>query len=297
MYFSSKGHDGYGGYDLFLSNFENGKWSTPENMGKPFNSPGHDIYLSMNILGTHGYFSSSRAGGYGDMDIYEIGYERKSFENFKPDSLQRISIKTADTAYLNETIMFSPKETKIPLNQFKEFTWAVDDSVLVPNANKEVSFTFRKLGSHTVKLEAIDVNDVVIDYQKIMSIIQKPAQLATNTFGLEPVYFEFNKSGINEVATQAVERNIKTLNEHPDAIIEISAYCDARGSAIYNQALSERRAKAVIKYLKQKGFDTKRVKQVDWFGEKDPVNKCTDAVPCTEDEYKLNRRAEFRLVK
>jgi len=122
-------------------------------------------------------------------------------------------------------------------------------------------------------------------------------QLATNTFGLEPVYFEFNKSTINEVAIQAVERNIKTLNEHPDVIIEISAYSDARGSVVYNQALSERRAKAVIKYLKQKGFETKRVKQVDWFGEKDPVNKCTDAVPCTEDEYKLNRRAEFRLVK
>ena len=296
MYFSSKGHTGFGKYDIFKSTYDGTNWGAPENMGLPFNSAGDDIYMTINANETHGYFSSSRAGGYGDMDIYEITYLRAPFETYSSDVPDVITFTAPDTIYINQPLNVSIQSSKIPLAELKTYNWGVNDSTLQTHTNA-TNYTFSKEGTYKVRVEAQAADNNFYSYDKNVVVVIKPTQLATNTFGLEPVYFEFNKSTINEAATQAVERNIKTLNEHLDAIIEISAYCDARGTAAYNQALSERRAKAVIKYLKQKGFDTKRVKQVDWFGAKNPVNKCTGAVPCTEDEYKLNRRAEFRLVK
>lgn len=296
LYFSSKGFKGFGKYDIFKSTYDGTAWSTPQNMGLPFNSPGDDIYMTINANETHGYFSSSRAGGYGDMDIYEITYLRAPFETFSSDIPNVITFVAPDTIYTNQPVSFSVQSSKIPPSELKTYNWGVNDSILDVHSNN-MGYTFSKEGKYKVRVEAQAADNNFLSYEKNIVVINKPVQLATNTFGLEPVYFEFNKKNINEVAAQAIERNIKTLNEHPGAIIEIAAFCDSRGAAIYNQSLSEKRAKSVIRYLKQKGFDVKRVKQVEWFGEKDPVNKCTDEVPCTEDEYKLNRRAEFRLVK
>jgi outer membrane protein OmpA-like peptidoglycan-associated protein/tetratricopeptide (TPR) repeat protein len=296
LYFSSKGHKGFGGYDIFKTTYNGTTWSNPENMNLPFNSAGDDIYMTINATETHGYLSSSRAGGYGDMDIYEITYLRAPFETYTADIPGIISFTAPDTIYVNQPLSFSVQSSKVPSSELKTYNWGVNDSILSTH-NNSTSYNFSKEGNYKIRVEVQKTDNTFLSYEKNIVVVSKPTQLATNTFGLEPVYFKFNKSNLDEAATQAVEQNIKTLNNHPDAVIEISAFCDSRGSSAYNQVLSERRAKAVIKYLKQKGFDVKRVKQVDWFGEKDPVNKCTDGVPCTEAEYKLNRRAEFRLTK
>lgn len=296
LYFSSKGHKGFGGYDIFKTSFNGTTWSAPENMNLPFNSAGDDIYMTINTNETHGYLSSSRAGGYGDMDIYEITYLRSPFETYATDVAGVISFNAPDTIYVNQPLSFAVQSSKVPPSELKTYNWGINDSIL-PTHENTASYNFTKQGTYKVRVEVEKNDNTYLSYEKNVVVVNKPEQLATNTFGLEPVYFAFNKAGIDKIAEEALERNIKTLNSHPDAVIEISAFCDSRGSAAYNQTLSERRAKAVIKYLKQKGFDVKRVKQVDWFGEKDPVNKCIDGVTCTEDEYKLNRRAEFRLVK
>lgn len=75
LYFSSKGHHSSGGYDIFVSKFENNQWQKAENLGKPFNSPADDIYFSINEKEQTGFFSSNRIGGYGSMDIYAFGKE------------------------------------------------------------------------------------------------------------------------------------------------------------------------------------------------------------------------------
>jgi len=75
LFFSSTGHSGLGGYDIFKTVYENGKWSTPVNLGAPINSSGDDIYLSYDTVAKEGYFSSSRVNtGYGDMDIYTFSF-------------------------------------------------------------------------------------------------------------------------------------------------------------------------------------------------------------------------------
>lgn len=75
LYFSSKGYGGLGGYDIFVSKFEDGKWSTPENMGPPVNTPGDDYFIVLNAEGTKGYMASS--GDTKNRDIYELTFEKK----------------------------------------------------------------------------------------------------------------------------------------------------------------------------------------------------------------------------
>lgn len=91
LYFSSKGYKGLGGYDIFVSKYENGKWSTPENMGPPLNTPGDDYFLVVNAEGTKGYLASS--GGGKDRDIYEVIFEKKKA---KVDLVKGV-VRDADT--------------------------------------------------------------------------------------------------------------------------------------------------------------------------------------------------------
>ncbi|MCB9184240.1 MAG: PD40 domain-containing protein [Flavobacteriales bacterium] len=72
IYFSSKGHVGMGGYDIYKSTYEGGRWSKPENLGWPINSPDDDLFFMLTADGAHGYFSSFRADGLGEDDLYEV---------------------------------------------------------------------------------------------------------------------------------------------------------------------------------------------------------------------------------
>ena len=74
LYFSSKGHDTMGGYDIFRSSFVDGRWTKPENMGSPINSPDDDLFFVLSADGTIGWFSSVRPGGLGDDDIYSVSF-------------------------------------------------------------------------------------------------------------------------------------------------------------------------------------------------------------------------------
>ncbi len=74
LYFSSKGHDSMGGYDIFRSTLVDGRWSKPENMGVPINSPDDDLFFVLSADGTTGWFSSVRPGGFGEDDIYTVSF-------------------------------------------------------------------------------------------------------------------------------------------------------------------------------------------------------------------------------
>jgi len=302
LYFSSKGHPGYGGYDFFKTTFEGNNWSAPRNLGRPYNGPGDDIYLSINNDETAGYFSSSRAGGFGDMDIYEIRLV-KPFEEFTIDPLARAVILLPDTVYLNDTIALKAGQ-KEGSPVFSEYYWQVNDSVMVQK-NASLSFSFTKPGPTRIRLEAITENEDIIGAEKTIFVSEKIISVASNTIttaipeatNLEPVYFDLNKADINEVATRVLDANLEKLGNLKGGAIEILAYADARGSVAYNRSLSQRRARAVVNYLKKKGFNARLVKRITPLGEYEPVNRCADGVECSEEEYQLNRRVEIRMVE
>lgn len=107
LYFSSKGHPGFGNYDIYKSTFQNGAWTPAENLGQPINSPGHDIFMVETNNGSEGYFSSSRSGGFGDMDIYKISYLDKLNKECKEATSPLVYLKSTLTDSASQTVAFN----------------------------------------------------------------------------------------------------------------------------------------------------------------------------------------------
>jgi len=308
LYFSSKGHPGYGGYDIFKTSLTGGNLGTPVNMGIPFNSPGDDIYLLItNPEETKGFFSSSRPGGYGDMDIYEIGF-KKPFIDFKPDTLARITIALPDTVFLGEEKDLAASHEAIPAGSVKNYYWQVADSVLNPEGGA-AKYRFDKPGAYVVRVQAETMNNELVGGERKVTVIAKPMVVASTTTtatgtvsavselpALETIYFDLNRADVNEAAALALDRNIELLKKYK-AQIEILAYCDSRGAAAYNRALSQRRAIATLNYLKKNGVSIKMIKKTSGLGENNLVNRCAEGVDCTEEEHKMNRRVEIKWVE
>jgi outer membrane protein OmpA-like peptidoglycan-associated protein len=149
LYFSSNGHPGYGGYDVYKTHMENGKWTRPENLGQPINSPGQDIYFILTEK-DKGYYSSARAGGYGDLDLYAVNLninikkdtitEPLAFEN-PPDKIQQsptIQDSSISTQYLSERELKNLKWNSSPLYfNYSSFTLRNDAKLILRN-NLEV---------------------------------------------------------------------------------------------------------------------------------------------------------------
>ena len=79
-------------------------------------------------------------------------------------------------------------------------------------------------------------------------------------------------------------------------IIKIEAHTDSRGTASYNEKLSDRRAKSTRDYILSRGLDASRIQSAIGYGEKQLVNKCKDRVKCTEEEHQENRRSKFIIL-
>lgn len=115
------------------------------------------------------------------------------------------------------------------------------------------------------------------------------------TFVLEHIYYDFDKAYIRSDAEEPLAELLKILADNPEVIVEIGSHTDARGSNRYNEKLSQRRAKSVVQYLKNKGIASNRLEYVG-YGETQPTNECVDEIPCDEEKHQRNRRTEFRVV-
>jgi outer membrane protein OmpA-like peptidoglycan-associated protein/tetratricopeptide (TPR) repeat protein len=307
LYFASKGHPGYGGYDLYKTAFRGGSWSQAENLGRPFNSPADDIYLLVtDEKQMRGYFASARPGGYGDMDIYEIGYVMP-FEDFSVDPQGRIAVSVPDTVYVGDTVKLAATAAA-GAGEVGAWYWQVGDSVLAGPSNP-YAYRFRKTGTVMVRTHAelADADKTLIGAEKQVVVAERKAPVVasagTGTVAAgapavpETVYFELNKAELSAEGAAALERTVAALKAAPDRKIEIAGYSDTRGAAAYNKALSARRAQAVLQYLRKSGIAARQVKKTAGYGEESILNRCTEGVECSESEHGVNRRVELKWVE
>jgi outer membrane protein OmpA-like peptidoglycan-associated protein len=109
---------------------------------------------------------------------------------------------------------------------------------------------------------------------------------------LNTIYFDFDKSDIRPDAEIELKKAIEIMKKYPDIIVEFGAHCDSRGPDVYNDKLSERRAKSTVDFMTARGISKDRLTGKG-YGERMLVNNCTNGVKCTEEEHQLNRRTEF----
>mgnify|MGYP002776999864 CR=1 FL=1 len=317
MYFSSEGHNTMGGYDIFKSVYENGKWSTPENLGWPINTPDDDVFFVLSASGRHGYYSSARADGLGSRDIYRItflGVEKPPVLSTEDNLLASraepvresnvaaaVAVSSAQVTILKGVI--SDAGTKQPLEAEIE---------VIDNVRNEVIASFKSnstTGRYLVSLPSGINYGIVVrkegylfhsenfdipassSFQEIIKNVALNKLAVGNKIVLRNIFFDFDKATLKPESRAELERVYKLMAEEvPTLKIELSGHTDDRGEAAYNQDLSERRAKAVVEYLTKKGIAADRFKAAG-YGEAQPIVPNTNAA-----NRQLNRRTEFKIL-
>ena len=292
LYFSSDGHFGLGGYDVFYMDLKS-EDKQLVNVGKPINGPNDDYAFSINNYSKKGFFSSNR--GFND-NIYSL-IETKPIRSLLEMEIKGV-VTDKDTGEPLEnaiiTIIDNRKKKQVTLktgnkglfskvvNRFKSYKVVVNKE----EYNSETKEVAKKQNSVFLPFRLQRTNPI---------IIEEGVDLAKE-LGIDKVYFDYNSSYLTKRAKGYLHKLTKFLERHPEVNIEISSHADARGTDKYNVWLSERRANRIQGYLIGRGIPKRRL-STKAYGEKQPLNKCKDGIKCNEQEYKLNRRTEFLIVK
>lgn len=286
LYFSSQGHKTMGGFDIFKSTFNEGKWSTPENIGYPINSPDDDLFFVLAASGIRGYYASVKDGGMGDLDIYVI-----NFIDEKP-----IVYVTILKGTITDAVTGQPLEADIEITDNEK-----NESVAKFNSNSATGNYLVSLPSGKNYGIAVNAKGYLFHsenvnippstgYQEIIRDIALQKIIVGSKTRLNNIFFDYDKATLRNESISELDRLVNLLKNTPGLRIRISGHTDNRGSAEYNKNLSENRAKAVVDYLINKGIAADRL-EYKGYGFSSPI-----APNDTDEGRQLNRRTEFEIL-
>ncbi len=301
LFFSSDGHTGMGGLDLFYSTLQkDGTWGEVTNLGVPFNSAQDDFFLMVtklqkednNSLAIQGYLSSDRIGGMGSDDIYSVkSTDIKKTEPLPPDNSVMAKGKITDQATgdgIPDVKMAVNEVNKPEISNYKTDT--VGSFAFPVKKQKKYAVRFKKPKFFTKtdtiaisnKPEALDIKEKLEPM-----VIDKAVRL-------DNIYYEFNSWTISPKSAGVLNGLIKLLNDNPEIDVELGSHTDSRGDREINRFISQKRAESVVNYLETGGIAAKRL-SAHGYGKDKPVVDCGSG--CTEADHALNRRTEFKIVK
>ena len=292
LFFASDGQAGFGGLDIFACTIlPDGSFSKPENLGQSINSSVDDFAFFL-LNEKEGYFSSNRAEGKGNDDVYFFKIEPKNcfpnliitaknlvnnqlIENintsFSDEKLNGLSSKVTDVGTL--TIEKLPCETSATLQISHPDYETLTQSITIQENDEYLEIMM------TPKVKNIAVGD---DLAKV--------------FEIKEIFFDLDKWDIREDAANELEKILSVLQQSPDMKIDIRSHTDARATAPYNLKLSENRAQSTRNWLINQGIAAERL-TAKGYGESKLVNHCADGVECSDAEHQQNRRSEFIVVQ
>src|SRR5680860_1074881 len=297
LYFSSDGHPGLGGLDVFAVQLENGSSGDEvTNIGEPINSSFDDFTFIINEETKRGYFASNRSEGRGGDDIYEF-LEAKPLllgckqpvsgtvmDEISKETLIGATVKVIDED--NEEISSVVTDTEgkytISLNCNQgNFVRAAMEGY-IPSEE----YLAKSEGEPKTIDFALERNTVSAGFGDDLS---KLLQLST-------IYFDYNKYNIRKDSEIEVEKVIAAMEKYPSLKIKVNAYTDSRGKDSYNLWLSQKRAEATAGYMVRKGISKDRLSS-EGFGETKLINRCANGVECSAAQHAQNRRSEFIIVE
>jgi len=293
LYFASDGHFGMGGLDIFKSEIRDNKFSKPLNLSDKINSNLDDFGFIIDEEKETGFFSSNRAGGLGDDDIYRFTQlkrfyvhglvQNKNSKELLPGSLVTLFDDNSNT--ISDMIVGQDAAYSLEIENNKNYKIRGTRKFFNPY---DVEFSTDNEGN--INKNILLVLESYEDAEK--KIVEENGKIQIK---INPIYFDFNKWNIRPDAALELENIISILKKYPEMVIEIGAHTDCRGPEEYNLNLSHKRAKSVREYLVSQGIPNDNVKSVG-YGEMQPLNKCVKEGICKEKEYDINRRCEFVLL-
>lgn len=304
LYFSSNGHGGLGGLDIFIAKVGNDHHYHLEHPGYPLNSQGDDFGMTFEGIHNRGFFSSNRGDGRGWDHIY-------SFE--LPEIIQTVKgwVYEMDGYELPAAQIFMVGDDgtnkKLAVKGDGSF-----EQEIKPGVNYIFLATCNGYLNHKEEIKVGNVDDSkVYTLQFALAGINVPVLI-------DNIFYDFDKATLRPESEKALDALVNLLKENPNVTIELSAHTDYLGSADYNKRLSQRRADAVVAYLTAHGIVRDRLTPVG-YGKERPKKirkKVTEKYPwlkendvLTEDFIKkldkekqeianqLNRRTEFTVLR
>ena len=313
LYFSSNGHEGMGGLDIYFVEGEKLKMNAEElattrlsieHPGYPLNSAGDDFGMTFEGMLNKGYFCSNRGDGKGWDHLYSF---------YNPEIVQTVKgwVYEQDGYELPEGLVYmvgnDGTNLKLSVKGDGSFT-----QVIKPGVDYVFLGTCKGFLNHQEHLRVEPVEESQ-EY-----VLQFPLASITAPVLIENIHYDFDKATLRPESTEALDKLVQLLNENPNVTIELSAHCDYKGSAEYNKRLAQRRAESVVKYLTEHGIAADRLTPVGYGKEKPKTirRKLTERYPflkendvLTEDFIKtlteeqqeqcnqLNRRTEFIVLR
>jgi outer membrane protein OmpA-like peptidoglycan-associated protein len=289
IYFESKGHGGYGGFDVFMSKrlddtWKN--WSTPVNLGQTINTKKDDQEYYITAKGDYAYFASGDKS-YGELDLFRI----KLPEQVKPKPVVLIY----GNVYNAENNNPIGTEIKYELLSTGEEVGVANSSP--SDGSYKIVLPYGKNYGYSAKADGFYSISENINLEEISGYkeIKKDLFLAPIEIGeivrLNNVFFDFNKYELKPESYPELFRVVKFLNDYPNIEVELSGHTDNIGTHEYNQRLSENRANAVAEYLFAKGINRTRI-IVTGYGETQPADTND-----SEEGRQKNRRVELKILK
>lgn len=288
LYFSSNGHPGFGGLDIFKSTYNSDSlWSAPKNMGAPVNSSKDDAYFVMERSQQHGFFTSDR------MDCKEC----PSGNCYKLYSLD----KEPNVYDLRGTV-YNAENNQVIANAlitFKDIRGNKEPFYLITDADGNYSTTLEEGWELYIKAQK---NKFFGDAGNISTVGLTESTHFVKDFFLSPIpqgdivipgiEYDYDKATLRPASKKILDDLVDFLNLNNNLDVEISSHTDARGSDSYNLKLSQERAKSVVDYLVEKGISKDRL-VAHGYGE----TKLLIPNAQTEEEHQKNRRTAFRPIK
>ena len=278
LYFSSNGHIGLGGLDVYMIDLKTN--NQIENVGKPVNSEKDDFAFSFNVTKNAGFFSSNRTGA---DNIYwatpVCGVESTIVvTDAKTGALlsgARVSILDAKKNVLETQTTTANGAIVFPVDCNTPYTIQA-----AKDGYESGVFSIAATNGGKVKVDApLNPIDVIITEKEII---------------LKEIFFEFNKSNITPEGAFELDKLVQVMQHNQNIVIMAKAHTDNRGTDQYNMDLSDRRAKSTVQYIISKGIDKSRITGKG-YGESEPKVDCKEN--CTEEEHAENRRSEFLIIK
>ncbi len=304
LYFSSNGHVGMGGLDIYIAHPQIDGSFKIEHPGYPLNSMGDDFGITFEGLRNRGYFSSNRNDGRGWDHIYW-------FEN--PEIIQTVTgwVYEQDGYELNNAevhiVSNNGMNQRVSVKSDGSFTMEVE-----PNVDYLFLATCKGYLNHKEEL-SVAPSEESEEY-----VLQFPLASTTAPVLVDNIFFDFDKATLREESLIALDKLVTVLNDNPNITIELSSHTDCRGSDAYNKRLSQQRAESCVNYLIDKGIAPDRLVPIG-YGEERPKKvrkKLTEKVTwlkegdvITEEYIKeldaekqeichqLNRRTEFLVLR
>lgn len=303
LYFSSTGHLGMGGFDIFKSKYLREKWTTPINLAYPINTAQDDNYFVIAKNNEYGYYATAREDGLGGNDVYAILMDKRDFIQEKKDApLMTLAKKKEKETYLvgkisdvetgellEAEIILSDNEKNIVMTrtfsdpESGKFRIAIPEGTNLGLTVERDGYLFYSQNLKSSALQPFKDNHIDITLQ----------ESRVGTIGiLKNIFFDTNKSNIRKESLVELNQIYTLLKAQPNIVIQINGHTDNVGDDAYNQQLSEKRARAVANYLLNYGLSADRI-TAKGFGESKPIA----SNDFEEGGRALNRRTEIEIIK